>query len=411
MLFYVLAVTGRTSFGVAGEFALERFNTNASGIAVFTAVQVGVYAFAQIPTGLAIDRFGPKRVLIMGALLMSVGQIILGITQLYAVAIFARVIIGLGDASAFLSVLRIIPGWFPLNWSPLFTQLTASFGQVGQFISAVPFLSLLQLQGWVIAFISLGSTGVLIAIIGGLVVKDPPGMNADPQDVPAQSKGEGLRLTLKTVSRSAVTWEAFFIHWSAMVMQVVFTLLWGMPLMTMGMGLTPAQASLILTLNTAIIIIAGPLLSPVSARLGGNRAYGVIAMAGIIGLTWIVFFSSSEPRGFAAIVLVQIIAVSFTPTSNYGFDTVRERLDHRIVATGTGLGNMGGFLSGMLAAQLVGVVLDLVSQGQEYTWQDFRIAWIPAIVIWAIGWFGVIIMRIREKNNPTRGHYTVVDDG
>ena len=411
MLFYILAVTGRTSFGVAGEFALDRFNTTASGIAVFTAVQVGVYALAQIPTGLAIDRFGPKRILIVGALLMSVGQITLGFTQAYAVAIAARVLIGIGDATAFLSVLRIIPGWFPLKWSPLFTQLTASFGQLGQFISAVPFLGLLQLQGWTVAFISLGSVGVLVAIIGGLIVKDPPGSNSDPSDVPAQSQGEGLKRTLKTVFSSTVTWEAFFIHWSAMVMQVVFTLLWGMPLMTMGMGLSVAQASMILTLNTVIVILAGPLAGPLSARLGVNRSYGVLVMAGMIGLSWTIFFASQTPRGLAAIIIVHFTAVSFTPASNFGFDSVREQLNPRMVATGTGLGNMGGFISAMFAAQLVGVVLDLVSDGETYTWQDFRIAWIPALLVWAIGYLGIVFIRSREWRKPTRGHVTIVHEG
>ena len=48
---YAVAILGRTSFGVASVEAIDRFDVDASRIAVFTAVQVGVYAFAQIPTG------------------------------------------------------------------------------------------------------------------------------------------------------------------------------------------------------------------------------------------------------------------------------------------------------------------------------------------------------------------------
>lgn len=53
---YVVAILGRTSFGVAGVEAIDRFGIDASRIAVFTAVQVGVYSLAQIPTGVLIDR-------------------------------------------------------------------------------------------------------------------------------------------------------------------------------------------------------------------------------------------------------------------------------------------------------------------------------------------------------------------
>ena len=73
VLVYLAAITGRTSFGVAGVEALDRFGVDASRLAVFTAVQVGVYALAQIPVGLAIDRFGARRTMVIGALVMAVG--------------------------------------------------------------------------------------------------------------------------------------------------------------------------------------------------------------------------------------------------------------------------------------------------------------------------------------------------
>ena len=76
---YIAAIASRTSFGVAGVEAIDRFEVDASRIAVFTAVQVGVYAAAQIPTGLLIDRFGPRRLLIAGALIMGLGQVLLGV--------------------------------------------------------------------------------------------------------------------------------------------------------------------------------------------------------------------------------------------------------------------------------------------------------------------------------------------
>lgn len=149
------AITSRTSFGVAGVEAIDRFQVDATRIAVFTSVQVGVYAFAQIPMGILIDKFGPRKLLAIGALVMGIGQLILGFTDSYSIAIIARVFIGAGDASIFLSVMRILPFWFPLKHTPIFTQLTTCLGQLGQFFSAVPFMALLGAQGWPVAFVSL----------------------------------------------------------------------------------------------------------------------------------------------------------------------------------------------------------------------------------------------------------------
>lgn len=259
VLVYMVAITGRTSFGVAGVDAIERFGIEASRIAVFTAVQVGVYAFSQIPSGMLIDRFGPRKMLVVGAVVMGLGQILLGLTTSYGVAIGARVLIGAGDATAFLSVMRILPYWFPLKKTPLFTQLTASVGQLGQFVSAVPFMALLHVAGWVPAFVGLGAVGILIALAAGVAIADSPDTDAVAMQARADRKvrreakkfgdtdgldqlakqGEHLDAAvaerertkvwtlLKMVVRSPVCWVGFFIHYTCMLPQIVFTLLWG----------------------------------------------------------------------------------------------------------------------------------------------------------------------------------------
>ena len=159
---------------MAGLDAIERFDVDAGRIAVFTSVQLGVYALAQIPTGILIDKFGPRLLLVVGAVIMGIGQVVLGFTTSYGVAITARVLIGAGDATAFLSVMRILPYWFPLHRTPMFTQVTSSLGQMGQFISAVPFLWLLGAAGWTAAFVTLGAVGILVAIAAIVAVADSP---------------------------------------------------------------------------------------------------------------------------------------------------------------------------------------------------------------------------------------------
>lgn len=403
VLFYVIAITGRTSFGVAGVDAIERFEVDASRIAVFTSVQIGVYALAQIPVGLLIDRFGSRKVLVIGAIMMGLGQVLLGFTGNYWVALGARVLIGAGDASAFLSVMRLIPFWFPARITPLFAQLSASIGQIGQFISAVPFLALLSAQGWTAAFVTLGAVGILIAIAAGVAISDAPDNDSGAEDTPAittpdgqapKKSPTGFFTTLSTVLKHPLCWQAFFIHWSGMLNQIVFTLLWGVPLMTLGMGLSNTQVGVVLTINTIASIAAGPMLGFISSRTGRNRDLAVLVLAGFNGLGWTIFLLSPDARGMAAIVAVNIVMAMFTPVSNFGFDNIRARVNRKVVATGTGLGNMGGFLAGMVAAQLVGVVLDLSSHGDTYEWSDFRVAWIAVLAIWGTGMAGIYLTRL-----------------
>ena len=413
VLVYLAAITGRTSFGVAGVEALDRFGVDASRLAVFTAVQVGVYALAQIPVGLAIDRFGARRTMVIGALVMAVGQITLALTASYPIAILARVLIGAGDASAFLSAMRLLPAWFPLKVTPLFTQLTAGLGQIGQFVSAVPFLMLLHAEGWTAAFLALGSGIALVGIAAAVAIADVPKAPAEPGENAGASSSHKpddratVREMLGIVLRHPVCWQGFFTHWVGLMHQATFTLLWGMPLMTLAMGLTPAQAGGVLVVNTVASVAAGPLMGMASARFGARRGTLTVVISVILMGMWVVFLIPGTPRGLAAIVALNIAMAALSSASGLGFDSVREAVDRRALATGTGLSNMGGFLAAMMAAQGIGLLLDASSDGRAYQWADFRVAWIAIVVVWVMGMAGLITAMIArrriERHEPTSG--------
>jgi MFS family permease len=73
-------------------------------LSTFVVLQVIVYAGAQIPAGLLLDRFGSKTLILSGAALMASGQLALAFTESLPTAIAARAVVGLGDAFTFISV-------------------------------------------------------------------------------------------------------------------------------------------------------------------------------------------------------------------------------------------------------------------------------------------------------------------
>ncbi|MDK4247711.1 MFS transporter [Corynebacterium accolens] len=405
MAVYLVAITGRSSFGVAGLDAIERFDVDAGRIAVFTSVQLGVYAIAQIPTGMLIDKFGPRILLVVGAVIMGVGQVILGFTSNYGVAIFARVLIGAGDATGFLSVMRILPYWFPLHRTPMFTQVTSSIGQMGQFISAVPFLWLLGTAGWTAAFVTLGAVGILVAIAAAVAVADSPEkLGVIPlEKEPPNSQGSSIGARLKAVFTSPIAWQAYFIHYSGMLPLIVFVMLWGMPMMTQGMELSKGKASLVLTLLAVFLVLVGPLHGRISSRAQNIRPWVALGFVCLHVLTWVLFFAFGTGGGLAAITAVSFILALCTPTSNYGFDIIRENMDRSVVATATGLGNMGGFTSGMLGAQLFGMVLDHSADAPNYSMPDFTSASLAVLAVWLCGMAGVVITHILRRRGGYAG--------
>ncbi len=404
---YIGAITARTSMGVAGVDAMERFSVDASRLAVFVGVQVGVYAAAQIPVGLLIDRYGPRKVLVVGAVIIAVGQTVLALTTSYPLAILGRVLIGAGDATAFLSVMRLLPAWFPIRVTPVFTQLTSSLGQIGQFLSAVPFLAALHHYGWLPAFLGLGTAGLLVALAAGVAVVDSPEAKDKTVAVapatahtstPPTPSWVRLKERLAYVVKQPVCWQAFFTHWSGLGYQATFTLLWGMPLMTLGMGLTPAQASTVLIVNTVSIIIGGPLVGLASARFDRSRVALALVCSTLttLALVWLLYLAGDNAGAspsFAVIAVVNVILGAASQAANVGFDDVRVHVERHALATATGLANMGGFVATMLAAQLIGFGLDWSNPARDYGWADFQFAYLAAFLVWGVGVVGLVVAR------------------
>lgn len=427
VLLYTMAVTGRTSFGVASVEAIEQYHIDATRLAVFASLQLGAYSLSQIPVGLLVDKFGPRKLLIAGALVMGVGQVILAFGSSYPVALFARVLVGMGDATAFSSLMRLIPAWIPMRLAPMLSQLSGALGQFGQFLSAVPFLALLHATSWTTAFFSLGAMGLLLALMAAVLIQDSPDAKETAKET-AEGKarsdeefGEGLseelseeirepeqqpKLSLTHTLREVLTnptcWHGFFVHWTGLGTLVAFTMLWGVPIMTIGMGQSSGYAGLALTLATVATVVAGPFVGIMSSRMGRNRWIVTITGSSLTIACWILLFLPTDPRGAAFGLTFAIVMGAMAPVSNLGFDSVREQVDRSILATGTGLANMGGWTAGIIIAQTTGLVLSWAAPDEDYAWADFRLAAIAAVAVWMCGVIGIVATRPRTSARSPR---------
>src|SRR5660397_165488 len=129
------AVPGRVSSYAPSARLVWGAAVAAYGVAVlstFVVVQLAVYAGMQVPVGVLLDRYGSRVLIAGGAVLMAVGQVLLGVVHDLPSAYLARVLIGAGDAATFISVIRLVAVWFPARRVPLSTQLTGIVGHLGQ---------------------------------------------------------------------------------------------------------------------------------------------------------------------------------------------------------------------------------------------------------------------------------------
>lgn len=172
---YLLAVFHRSSLAVAGLVATERFDISASQLASFTMLQLLVYAAMQVPVGLLVDRYGPRSVLLSGAVLLAAAQTAFAFADTYALALLARFFVGMGDAMTFICVLRLLATWFPVRRVPFFSQLTGTIGQTGAIAAAIPMTWALGRWGWTTAYLVTAVVGAVLTLVALAVVADAPG--------------------------------------------------------------------------------------------------------------------------------------------------------------------------------------------------------------------------------------------
>jgi len=391
LLAYIVAVLDRTTLGVSGLQAADRFAAGPDVLAVFVVLQVVVYAGAQVPAGLLLDRFGSRALIVSGGLLMAGGQLLLAFSTSLPVALGARAVVGLGDAVTFISVLRLVPYWFTPRRIPLVTQLTGICGQLGQVLSAVPFLALVTGPGWTPAYLSVAALGVLSAVLTLTLVRNTPHGRAP---VTASTSVRALLGGIRTVWLRPGTRLGFFTHMGTQFSVTVFALMWGVPYLTAAQGVSTAVAGGLLTVSVAAAITAGVLIGIFTGRYPHRRSSVVLGIMASNALAWTVVLALPGPAPLWLLVLLVVVISVGGPGSMVGFDFARTFNPSATLGTAQGMVNMGGFLASLVVMQAMGWILAALG---GYSFAAFRAAWTVQYAIWALAITGVLVTRAKAR--------------
>ena len=399
---YVIAVLQRTSLGVAGLQATERFDISASALSSLAVVQIIVYAALQIPVGVLLDRVGPKFLITCGAILMLVGQLALALAPSMGLAITGRILVGAGDAMTFISVIRILASWFRGAILPQLTQWTGTVGQLGQVLSAVPLSWVLHHFGWSSAFLSAAALSALAGVLAVLLIRD--GHENAQTHVRSTSWPVALTQLRQSLARPG-TQLGFWACFVTMSSGTTFLLLWGFPAMVGGMGYSTEQASGLLTLIVGVGLVSGPILGILSARFPLRRSSLILGIVAVIGVVWtMVLLWPAEPPFWLMVLLLGSMGVGGTGAM-IGFDFARTFNPLRSLGSANGVVNVGGFLAAFIMMFFIGLILDVLNQvriadglpSDLFAWDSFRVAFCVQYLVVGTGVVFLLLSRRRTR--------------
>ncbi|GAB3613347.1 MFS transporter [Humibacter ginsengisoli] len=406
---YMLSVANRTSLAAVGTDAAHRFSADASTLSMFAVLQLAVYGAMQLPIGILLDRLGSRPIITAGMVLMAAGQLLMALSPNVGIAILARMVIGAGDAAVFPSVVRLVATWFPAQRNSLMVQLTGLVGLSGQLLALIPLAALVHATTWSIAFGSVAGLCLVFAVlVFALIRNHPPDVAGDVSvdtrtgAIHVVTSAADTRVGFRAAWSHPGTRLAFWSHFTTAFAGNAFILLWGIPFLTAGEGLSAPAAAGVTTVYVVVGMVLGPVLGALSGRLPNSRSRALVLPSVIAQLVvWLVVIAWPTPAPVWLLVLLAIAVGSGGPTSMIAFDHARTFNPGHRLSTATGITNTGAFLAGLIAIFLIGAALDVQGAGtpSTYSLDAFRVAFLTQVPLWLIGIFFIV----RERKH-TRIH-------
>ena len=381
---YFLAVFHRSSLGVAGLLAQHRFGIDASRLSVFVLLQIGVYAAMQVPTGVLVDRYGPRRLLIVAATLMGVAQLGFAAAPSYPVALLARAVLGAGDAMTFISVLRYAARHFAPQRYPVIVALTGTLGILGNLLATLPLALLLDGIGWTPSFLLAGSLSVLGALLLLVAMRDDTPTPARIENRAHLRRGVGAVL-----DRLRVAWAlpgtrlGFWVHFACMSAATSLGVLWGQPYLVGGVGLSATAASALLLGGVLAGGVCGPLIGVFIGRAPALRVPLALTACAVSIAGWVLVVAACGDRPPPGLVgPVFVLSMIGSPVSMIAFAVTRDYNRPHTIGTASGAVNVGGFLATVIVCLLFGALLDLLGGSTPHA---FRLSLLVLVGVQGFG--------------------------
>jgi len=322
------------------------------GIVISMAI-VPLFLF-QIPFGILIDKYGPRRITSAAIFTTALGSLIFALSYNTLSASFGRVLIGIGGAASFVNVVKIISNWFKPKHFATILGATLSLGMIGMLFGELLVTHHIKAVGWQTAMIHYTIIGVILSIFYFILVKDK-----DPAiryDMNPKARDFDFSQSLKKLLKSKQTWIITAYATFSEAPLPIFIGLWAIPFLTTFHHFSLFEASFINDFHLISGAIFAPLFGCLSTKIKRRKIFlqlGTLIAAVIVIL---ILYPLSESRFFwisnffimgiggAAIMLC--------------YSLMHERAIPQLTATSIAIVNTFFAFFGIAGDQLVALVLD-----------------------------------------------------
>ena len=358
-LLYLIGFYQRVAPAVITDRLMADFALGAAALGNLSAFYFYSYVAMQIPTGIIADRWGPRRLLTVGAGVAALGTFLFAFAPTIFWANAGRLLIGASVAVAFVSMLKLATRWFRPDQFALASGIALFCGVCGGVVAGVPLRLLVESFGWrpVMVVTAIVTAALCLAIF--LFVRDDPSERGYASHAPAPAAGgthhgsvwHGLMQVLSYRN----SWILVIVPIGVAGAVLTFAGLWGVPYLKQVHGLDTKTAAAITSTLLVSWALGGPILGALSERMGRRKPlYVITTVIALIGWGIVIYL----PLPIWALVGVLIVSGFACGNLIIGFAFAKESVPSRLMGTASGVCNMGPLMGGMFLQPGVGWILD-----------------------------------------------------
>lgn len=357
----------RSSLSVAGEAIRGDLGLSATEFGVLLSAFSLSYGFAQLPSGMLSDRFGPRIVLGAGLIFWSLMQALTGMVNSFSHFILLRIGLGIGEAPFMPAGVKSINDWYVQKERGTAVGIFNSSTVLGQAI-APPALVLMQIAwGWRTMFVVIGLAGIVVGLCWYAWYRNRAQFDLQQDERLYLAASVQARPTLNFsewlgLFKRRTTW-GMILGFSGVNYTGWLYIAWLPGYLQAQQGLSLAKTGWVAAipfLAAAVGMWVNGIVVDALARRGYDlaktRKTAIVVGLLLSALGTLLVVQSSSPAQAVAFISMALFCVHFAGTSAWGL--VQVLVSEQKVASVAAIQNFGSFVFASFAPVVTGWVVD-----------------------------------------------------
>lgn len=354
--FYVYEYFLRASPGVMTDQIMGHFGITAGSLGILISFYYMAYVPLQLPCGVVVDYFGPRKIVTFSALICVCGTMMFSHTDSLLVAKLGRFLIGAGSACAYLACMKIASVWFDSSKFAFIAGVSQMLGALGGMAGNSPLAYVVNATSWQTTLFYSACGGIVIALFAWFVIRDTP------QDLTEKKKAVKTHVMqdLKAVVKNRQNLLVAVYGCLTNLVINVFAELWGVPFLMERYNINNEVAA---KGTTAVFIgfATGCLLSSIFADYFKShvKIMSMSALSIMVGFSLVIWVIMP----FNLTLFILFVTAVFAGMQILYFTVATRNSPKNAAATTIGFINTFVVFGGMLFQPILGLVLEFFWDG------------------------------------------------